>query len=152
MHRLQVRYRVTCSIAMQRFYLQKKMSEQERKSFIVWRVTSSIQYRTRTSQNKALAIMLDQKIQESKFSPEYHTALDSIKDLENKVEEAKLFKIDPHFFINKVIGELKNETDILRDEFKLAIEKKADEIIKVLEEYEQECKSNLDSRDMAKKL
>jgi hypothetical protein len=47
---------------------------------------------------------------------------------------------------------LKNETDILRDEFKLAIDRKADEIIKDLNNYEQECKSNLVSRDVAKKL
>jgi hypothetical protein len=102
--------------------------------------------------NKALAVLLKRKIQNSKFSPEYNRALESIKHLENKVDEAKLFQRDPHFFINKVISELKSETDILRDEFKLAIDQKADAIIKDLDEYEQECKSNLNSRDVAKKL
>jgi hypothetical protein len=60
--------------------------------------------------NKALALMLKRKIQNSRFSPEYNRALESIKDLENKVDEAKLFQRDPHFFINKVISELKSET------------------------------------------
>jgi hypothetical protein len=40
----------------------------------------------------------------------------------------------------------------LRHEFKLAIDRKAEEIIKDLDEYEQECKSNLDSLDVTKKL
>jgi hypothetical protein len=102
--------------------------------------------------NKALSIMLERKIQNNKFSAEYNCAFDSFKNLEKKVDEVKLLQKDPHFFINKVIGELKCETDILRDEFKLAIDRKAEEIIKDLDEYEQECKSNLVSRDVAKKL
>jgi hypothetical protein len=40
----------------------------------------------------------------------------------------------------------------LRDEFKLAIDRKADAIIKDLDEYEKECKNDLDSRKKVEEL
>jgi hypothetical protein len=99
-----------------------------------------------------LAILVNQKIQKTKFHPEYTSAFDSFKSVEKLVEEMKLLQKDPHYLINKAIGELKRETDILRDEYKLAIDHKAEAIIKELDEYEKECKSNLDSSDVSRKL
>jgi hypothetical protein len=52
--------------------------------------------------NKALGIMLDQKIQNNRFLPEYHSAFDSFKNLGKAIDEAKLFQKDPPFFIKKV--------------------------------------------------
>jgi hypothetical protein len=51
--------------------------------------------------NKALAVLLDRQIQNSRFSAEYTKAFDSIKDLENKIDKAKLFQKDPHFSSTK---------------------------------------------------
>jgi hypothetical protein len=85
---------------------------------------------TRFLQNKGLAILVNQKIQKAMFHPEYTSAFDSFKSVEKLFDEIKLFQKDPHYFINKAIGELKRETDIIRDEFKLAIDNKADAIIK----------------------
>jgi hypothetical protein len=102
--------------------------------------------------NKSLAILIQEKIQNSNFSPEYRQAFGAFRNLEKVVDEMKLLQKDPHFFINKSIRELKTETDIVRDEFKLAIDQKANEIIKELDKYEEECKSNLRSSDVAEKL
>jgi hypothetical protein len=102
--------------------------------------------------NKGLALLVNQKIQKAKFHPEYTSACDAFKSVEKLVDEMKLLQKDPHYIINKAIGELKRETDIIRDEFKLTIDNKADAIIKDLDKYEKECKSNLDSSDVSSKL
>jgi hypothetical protein len=101
---------------------------------------------------KALSMLLDQNIQKAKFDRDYMNALDSFKKLEIAVDEMKLLQKDPFYLINKTIGELKRETDITRDEFKLQIDHKADEFIADLENYEQECKRNLDSSDVSSNL
>jgi hypothetical protein len=102
--------------------------------------------------NKGLTILVNQKIQKAKFSSQYETAFDAFKSVEKLVDEMKLLQKYPHYFINKAIGEFKCETDIIRDEFKLATDDKADAIIKELDEYGQECKSNLESSDVSNKL
>jgi hypothetical protein len=102
--------------------------------------------------NKALAILLTAKIQKAKFTPEYTNAYSSFKNLEKIVTDLKQFQKDPYFFINKTIGELKRETDIIRDEFKMSIDQKAELIIRELDKYEHECKSNLESGDVSNKL
>jgi DNA repair exonuclease SbcCD ATPase subunit len=101
---------------------------------------------------KALRTLLEAKIQKAKFTPEYTSACSSFKNLEQMIDELKHFKKDPYYLINKKIGELKSETDIIRDQFKLTIDQKADELIKELDDYEQECKSNLDSTDVTNRL
>jgi hypothetical protein len=75
-----------------------------------------------------------------------------LKMFENVYNCFKLLQKDPHYFINKAIGELKRETDSIRDEFKLEIDNKADAIIKELNDYEQECKKNLFSSDVSSKF
>jgi hypothetical protein len=102
--------------------------------------------------NKGLAILINAKIEKLKFSPQHKSALDSVKSLDKIVNDLNLFHKDPYFLVNKRIGELKSETDIIRDQFKLSIDQKANALIKELDEYEQECKRNLDSNDVGKKL
>jgi cell fate (sporulation/competence/biofilm development) regulator YmcA (YheA/YmcA/DUF963 family) len=102
--------------------------------------------------NKALAILLVENIQKNKFHPQYESAFDSFKNLEKSVDKMKLLHKDPFYLINEAIGELKRVTDLLRDEFKLKIDREADAIIKELNEYEKACKSNLDSADVSKNL
>jgi cell fate (sporulation/competence/biofilm development) regulator YmcA (YheA/YmcA/DUF963 family) len=102
--------------------------------------------------NKNLAILINEKIDKLKFNPQYESAFDSFKCVEKLVDEMKLFQKDPYHIINKAIGELKNEVDIIKHEFNLAIENKASEIIGELEKYQQECRCNLDSVGVTNKL
>jgi hypothetical protein len=103
-------------------------------------------------ENKALTMLLNEKIQKVKLSSNYESAFASFKKVEKAVDEMKLLQKDPYFLINKTIGELKRETDITRDEFKLQIDHKADELIAELDKYELECKRNLDSSDVSNRL
>jgi hypothetical protein len=102
--------------------------------------------------NKGLAIMLEAKVQKVKCIPEYSNAFSSFKLLGKVIDDMSLLQKDPFYLINKKIGELKSETDIIRDQFKLKIDQKADSIIKELDVYEQECKRNLDSKETTQKL
>jgi hypothetical protein len=88
----------------------------------------------------ALESMLDAKIQHAKFCSKYEAAFNAFKALEANFQALKFLHQDPDFFINQAIGELKKETDLLREEFKLQIDEQANAIIKELDEYEQKCK------------
>jgi hypothetical protein len=90
----------------------------------------------------ALESMLEVKIQKAKFCPQYESAIVSCTNFEKTLDEFKLLQSDPAFFINQRIGELKMETDICREEFKMRIDEKANELINQLDEYEQECKKS----------
>jgi hypothetical protein len=103
-------------------------------------------------ENKTLAKLLKTNIHEAKFCKEYENAYVSFKNLEKTFEESKLFNKDPYLFINKTVSDLKMEVDILREEFKLKIDEKADALIKEMDEYEQECKGNLNSVDSSLKF
>jgi hypothetical protein len=103
-------------------------------------------------QNKGLAILIDANIQKAKYTSDYTNAFSSFKNLDKAVQDLKLLQRDPYYLINKKISELKNETDIIRDQFKLDIDQQADAIIKELDIYEEECKRNLDMKETTKKL
>jgi hypothetical protein len=96
---------------------------------------------------KVLTKLLNAKINKLTFPIEYTNAFDSIRQTAKALDEFKLFQNDPYYFVNKTIGELKREVDLMRDQFKLKIDQKADELIQELEQYELECKSNLHSID-----
>jgi hypothetical protein len=96
-------------------------------------------------ENKALTKILNAKIQKAKYTPEYTSAFESIRQMATVLDEFKLFHKDPFYFINKTIGELKRETDLMRDEFKLKIDLEADDIMQELDKYELDCKTNLNS-------
>jgi hypothetical protein len=87
-------------------------------------------------ENKALAMLLDEKIQKMKFHPAYSNAFRAFKALEEAVYEASG---GPHSFIDESIDKLRRETELIRDEFKLEIDLKAEEIINELKEYEDFC-------------
>jgi hypothetical protein len=103
-------------------------------------------------ENKSLQILLNAKIRKTKFSSLRDSASEAFHTLSKKVHDAQLFQQDPYFLVNKKIAELKNETDIMRDEFKLSIDERADEIIRELNDYEQECKRNLKANDVVHRL
>jgi hypothetical protein len=90
-------------------------------------------------ENKALSKLLEANIEKVKFPTEYTHACDSMKALAKCLDEFRSFQKDPFKFRKKTIGDLRRETDIIRDQYKLKIDHRADEIIKELNEYEQEC-------------
>jgi chromosome segregation ATPase len=102
--------------------------------------------------NKALEAIINAKIHKIQLCDEYDDAYRACKSLNKSISEVSLFRNDPYYFINKIIGDLKRETDILREEHKLKIDERANQIIDELDKYEQECKRNLDSSDFSSKL
>jgi hypothetical protein len=87
----------------------------------------------------ALETILNANIQKAKFCAQYERAVGSLKEVEKKLDNFKLVHTNPDYFVSQTIGELKIETDLLREQFKLKIDERADEILKDLREYEQEC-------------
>jgi hypothetical protein len=73
-------------------------------------------------QNQALAVLIEENIQQTKFPSLYEEAMSSFKILDKKVDDMKKFQTDPYFFVNQTIGELKRETEIMREEFKISID------------------------------
>jgi hypothetical protein len=104
-------------------------------------------------ENKALSAQLTAKTQMMRLCPQYERAFSSFKNLEKLVDELKIFRKDPYFVVNKSIGELKMETDLLREEYKLKIDQRAERIIKDLEAFDDECKNRLSlENDVSDKL
>jgi DNA integrity scanning protein DisA with diadenylate cyclase activity len=52
-------------------------------------------------------------------------------------------KRDPCFYICEIIGELKREIDLKKEELKLKIDEEAEALITQMSKYEEECKKNL---------
>jgi hypothetical protein len=98
--------------------------------------------------NIALEQQLSARVQEAKFCAEYERALCSCRSFETSLQELGLFLKDPHYFINKTIGQLKMDADVMREEFKQKIDQIANELIRDLEGYEEECKRNLNVNNM----
>jgi hypothetical protein len=87
----------------------------------------------------AFESLLNVNIQKAKFCPQYEDSYKSLKEFEAKCDEFKSLHKDPVYFVGETIRELKIQTDLLREEFKLKIDQKADQLIKELDAYEQEC-------------
>jgi hypothetical protein len=92
------------------------------------------------SKNIALEAMIGAKVQKAQFCSDYEQAFAACKNFETLFADLKLIYETPLSFVNKTIGELKMETDILREEFKMKIDDRANAILKELDAYEDECK------------
>jgi hypothetical protein len=101
---------------------------------------------------KALEKQLRAHVQCLSIPSEYETALKSVKSFEKQFEELKQFHQDPYFYVEKVIGNLKSETDLMREKLKVSIDEKANEVIKQLEDYLRECKTNLNEPTKFKEI
>jgi hypothetical protein len=95
--------------------------------------------------NKALHNIINTKIEKIKLLPEYDNACKSCKRLSAHLDQFGLLKKDPYFFIYEALNELKVQTQMLREEYKLKIDERADRILEELIEYETECKTRLDT-------
>lgn len=82
-----------------------------------------------------------------KFSYHYKRAYDYCEKLNKTIDNLEVIKKDPANFVNETIGKLKNQTDVLREEFKLFIDNEANKIIDQLTEYERECMSKTETTE-----
>jgi hypothetical protein len=90
--------------------------------------------------NQALEKMLKSKINSLHFGDEYQSAVDAVKKLEDLITKYRLLKEDPNFEIDKVIGDLKTNIDLKREQLKFEIDQEAEMLIQQMIEYEKECK------------
>jgi hypothetical protein len=77
---------------------------------------------------------------------------ESFRRLEETFEEMRLLHSEPSYFLNQTIGQLKRDANLIREEFKLKIDERADKIIGELDEYEQECSRALNVHQVQQKL
>lgn len=61
-------------------------------------------------------------------------------------------KKDPNLYVHDIIVKLKNETDLIREKFKLEIDEKAKNIIQQLDNYEKECVASFNANEFKNKM
>lgn len=94
--------------------------------------------------NKGLENLIKANLDKIPFSYEYTKAFDYCQQLNDLIMEFELLKKDSSNFVNQIIGKLKNQTELIREEYKLIIDTNANKLIDELNEYERECNSKLE--------
>ena len=89
--------------------------------------------------------LIEQRIDSIEIGDEYRLASKALRDFSDLFERFEKIKNDPGDKIYSEISKLKGEIDLRREELKSQIDKDALTIIKKLDEYEVECKANIDS-------
>ena len=97
------------------------------------------------ARNRALENLIEKEIHSIDLGDEYKTALNKSNRFKDLLEEFKLAKNDPEAKIHSVISDLRNKVDLRREELKEEIDNEALAAIKKLDDFENECKSNLPS-------
>lgn len=97
--------------------------------------------------NKSLENLINANLCNVNLGDEYSNALDDCKQLGELISEFETMRKDPAYFINDTLTKLRNQTDILREELKLFIDKEANKIIDELNQYERDCKSKLETNE-----
>jgi chromosome segregation ATPase len=92
------------------------------------------------SRNLALESQLKAKIQNARFCPQYESAVDSIRDIEKSFHDLKLLQTDPYNFVHQTIGDLKMQTDLVREQLKQKVDERANALIDELNKYQDECR------------
>lgn len=111
---------------------------------------------------KALEKILSTKIDKCDFSGEYSRAYKSCKNLEQALFEFDKFRSDPYNHIYEAIIEIRNEVELKRETIKLEtttatasadgeVDEKAEALINEINEFESECKANLESNEFKEK-
>ena len=85
--------------------------------------------------------LIERQLNELDLGEDHSRAVESFKQLEDLVSEARRIRQDPELEIHRVIGELKNRVDLRREELKQQIDNDALELIEELIEFENECKT-----------
>jgi hypothetical protein len=96
--------------------------------------------------NKIAEKMLETKINSLHFGEEYQKAVDAVKNIEELIKSCSLLQQDPEFEIDKVIGEIKSDIDLKREQLKTEIDMEAEKLIQRVIKYQNMCK------EKAKKL
>lgn len=104
------------------------------------------------SVNKSFELLINANIKNIYFGHEYKEALGSFNKLNEMIAQLETIAKDPSYFINKSIGQLKNKTELIREHHKLVIDLRANQIIRQLDEYEKNCRANLNSFDFKAKV
>lgn len=84
--------------------------------------------------------LLDLNISQFEFGPVYNHCKKNLKKLIEKIKEADTLRADPEYFIHQYFSDLRNQVDLRREDLKTKIDHCSDEILKNLQEYENECK------------
>lgn len=102
--------------------------------------------------NKSLEILINANLDKINFGSLYNTAFKRLNELDQAIGNLETILNNPTLFIQQVIDQMKNTTEIIREELKLKIDDKANQIIDQLDQYEKNCIDNLDSTDLKKTL
>lgn len=98
--------------------------------------------------NKGLEVLINANLENLNLGSDYKAAVNLCKEYHQAIKNAESITNDPSMFIRNTIDQLKNVTEIIREEHKLKIDEKANEIIEKLDKYSAECQKNLDSADI----
>lgn len=91
-------------------------------------------------ENKALAMLIEAKIEKLDFGNFYLSAKTSCRHLNDLHLEIEALLKDPSFFIHQQVSDLKNKIQTKSEELKLQIDKETDRFIENLTRYEADCK------------
>lgn len=95
--------------------------------------------------NKVLQRILDTKFHYGlKFGNEYESIIGILEKVERALDKYHQLKRDPDFKIDNEIGALKRRIDVNREELKLCIDQRAENLIEQVVGYEIECKRNVE--------
>ena len=94
------------------------------------------------ARNRALENLLEKKIEWIDLGDEYNSAFDKCKLFSDLLEQLNLMNNDPETRIHSVISDLRNKVDLRREELKDEIDKEALTMIRILDDFENECKEN----------
>lgn len=102
--------------------------------------------------NKGLEMLIEANLDNLKSGPNYDATFKLCEEFDVTIRDAETLSNEPAYFIKQTINKLKNTTELIREEHKLKIDEKADDIIKQLESYELECNINIDTSDAKIKI
>lgn len=102
--------------------------------------------------NTALENLIKANLDKFDFGEEYLKAFDYCKQLRHLTDQLDELRKDPAYFIDDTIAKLKNQAEILREEWKLTIDAETNQLIGELNEYERICKCNLETNEFVTKL
>lgn len=101
---------------------------------------------------KAVEDMINAQLASFDFGQNHSAALKSLKKLTKMLEKNESISRDFQSFLVETIAELKNKVYVEREEIKLLVDQRTDEIITSIEEFQRRCLTNLNSMSLVLKL
>lgn len=97
--------------------------------------------------NSIVEALLERKFDKIDLGPEHKVANKSFIYLKELSDEFKRMRDDPELEIDRVVSELRNKIDLVREVLKSEIDEESLKLIRELEEYERKRKSELSSQN-----